>query len=65
MIAEKIKCPNEGENIDEFPEMDLDCAVDESGAPTQLTVFDPGSEYVATSGISVDYDTGVSLQQIR
>jgi hypothetical protein len=65
MIAEEIKCPDEGDTIDEFPEMDLDCAVDESSTPTQLTIFDPGSEYVATSWISVDHDTGISLQQIQ
>jgi len=65
MVADEVKRPEDGDTIDEFPEVHLDCAVDESSQPTRVTIFDPESEHVATSWISVDYDTGVSLQQIQ
>lgn len=51
--------------LDEFPEVELDWIHDNNHNPSQLTVFDPSGDSIATAWVTVDCETGISLDQIQ
>lgn len=53
------------EQVDDFSDTTLDWAYDDTDNPTTVTLFDPRSENIVSAWITVDCETGVSLEQAR
>jgi hypothetical protein len=65
MAVDNCEASGELEQLDEYPDLCLDWAYDEGSSPATLTLFDPRGSRLATAWITVDDDTGVSLEQAR
>ena len=64
MAADELKWAAESGNLGTYPDVLLDCAVDEESEPSQVTIFDPQAEDIATAWITADYESGVALDQV-
>ncbi|SEA35651.1 hypothetical protein SAMN04488065_2799 [Haloplanus vescus] len=47
------------------PEFELECLYDDPSNPSELTVFTPETERLATEWVTVDQSTAVSLEEVR
>lgn len=64
MVADELKWEAKTDGLDTFPDLKLDCAVDERSEPAEVTIFDPEAENLATAWITIDYASGVALDQV-
>lgn len=53
------------EQLDEFPAVELDWAHDDRRNPSTLTIFDPETPRIASSWITVNTSSSISLDEIR
>lgn len=53
------------EHRDDFPDVTLDWAYDDTDNPATVTLFDPRSANIVSAWITVDCETGVCLEQAR
>ena len=65
MDAEKNERLGTSDMIEDFPAIRLDCAVDESSDPPEVTIFDPDGDHAASAWITAAGDAVVSVEQIQ
>jgi len=53
------------EALDEYPDVELDWARDDTDSPSTLTIFHPEEPDIASSWITVNSDTSVDLATMR
>jgi hypothetical protein len=51
--------------IEDFPAIRLDCAIDESSDPPEVTIFDPDGDHAASAWITAAGDAVVSVEGIQ
>jgi len=51
--------------LGETPEFELECLYDDPGSPSELTVFTPEKQRLATEWLTVDQSTAVELDDVR
>jgi len=47
------------------PEFELECPFDDPADPSELTVFAPDTDSLATEWLTVDWETARSLDRLR
>ena len=65
MGAEKNERLGKSDMIEDFPAIRLDCAIDESSDPPEVTIFDPDGDHAASAWITAAGDAVVSVEQIQ
>ena len=65
MDAEKNERLGTSDMIEDFPAIRLDCAIDESSDPSEVTIFDPDGDHAASAWITAAGDAVVSVEQIQ
>ena len=65
MGAEKNERLGKSDMIEDFPAIRLDCAINESSDPPEVTIFDPDGDHAASAWITAAGDAVVSVEQIQ
>ena len=65
MDAEKNERLGKRDMIEDFPAIRLDCAIDESSDPPEVTIFDPDGDHAASAWITAAGDAVVSVEGIQ
>ena len=65
MDAEKNERLGKSDMIEDFPAIRLDCAINESSDPPEVTIFDPDGDHAASAWITAAGDAVVSVEQIQ
>jgi hypothetical protein len=65
MDAEKNERLGMSDMIEDFPAIRLDCAIDESSDPPEVTIFDPDGDHAASAWITAAGDAVVSVEVIQ
>ena len=54
-----------GDELAEMPTFELECLYDDPADPTELTVYAPETERLATEWVTVNRSAAVSLERVR
>lgn len=53
------------ETLDEYPEVELDWAHDDTDSPATLTIFHPDERHIESSWITVQSEASINLAEMQ